>query len=152
MIHIVDDNETVLEVMVELVGAFGYSALPFNSPHAYLEYASSNDYQPPMAAFVDVMMPGLDGFTLVREVRALHPGVRFVIMSGEDQTGPGDKGGSCLYLLKPVRFEKLEATFRHLNKCAAAGASRSLAGAQNDDRRFFGVDAGDCPHLPEDED
>jgi len=147
MMHIVDDNEAVLGVMSDLIESFGYHALSFASSRDYLHYASSDDYQPPKAVFTDVMMPDLDGFTLMKQVRAMHPQVRFIIMSGEDHSEQRDKRGACIYLLKPIRFDKLEATFEHLKTCIECGPSRELSDSLYDDRRHFGVKDTLCPFM-----
>jgi len=145
MIDIVDDNESVLDVMSDLVETFGFHSRTFASPRDYLHYASSDDYQPPKAVFTDIMMPEIDGFTLMKKVRSLHPQVRFVVMSGEDHSEQRDKQGACIYLLKPIHFDKLEATFVHLKTCIACGPSEELPASLHDDRRHFGVKGTYCP-------
>jgi len=145
MIDIVDDNEAVLDMMSDLVETFGFRARSFTSPRDYLNYASSEDYQPPKAVFTDIMMPEFDGFTLMKKVRSLHPQIRFVVMSGEDHSEQRDKLGACIYLLKPIHFDKLEATFEHLKACIACGPNKDLSGSLLDDRRHFGVKESRCP-------
>ena len=37
-------------------------------------------------------MPGMDGFTLAKQVRAKHPNLRFLFMSGYPANGIGKRG------------------------------------------------------------
>ncbi|MDQ6987470.1 MAG: response regulator [Mariprofundaceae bacterium] len=147
MIHIVDDNPLVLDVMVELVGLFGFKIRHFASSQDYLDYATSDNYQQPIAVFCDVMMPGLDGFELMNRVHARYPHCRFIIMSGDDSTSHRDKRGACIYLLKPIHFKTLERVFNHLRICRECGPSHSLADTWADDRNFFDVTDTRCPFL-----
>jgi len=147
MIHIVDDNESVLEVMGELVASFGYRPRVFSSGGEYLVYASCDTFEAPTAVITDVMMPGLDGFTLMQRVHALHPDVRFIITSGEDHALSSDKLGACIYLRKPIHFDMLESTFRHLQQCVNCGPSKALSESLIDDRCHFGVETHQCPLI-----
>lgn len=147
MIHIVDDNEAVLEVMSELAACFGYRPRTFSNGREYLVYASCDSFEKPTAVITDVMMPGLDGFALMQRVHALHPDVRFIITSGEDHILNPDKLGACIYLRKPIRFDMLESTFRHLQQCVDCGPSKALSEALVDDRCHFGVETHHCPLI-----
>jgi len=62
----------------------------------------------------DVLMPGMDGFTLIREAKALHPGLKFLAMSGtytsEEINGELLALGGVDLLLKPFNhFQLLNA-------------------------------------------
>jgi len=148
MIHIVDDNRIVRDVMAELIVLFGFKVIEFSSPEAYLDYASGNDYQEPTAVFCDVMMPGFDGFELMNRIHAFYPRCRFVIMSGGNSTSCQHKQGACIYLIKPVRFDMLERVFSHLRACRQCGPSYALSTTWADDRSLFGVSDDSCPFLP----
>ncbi|MDQ6972671.1 MAG: response regulator [Mariprofundaceae bacterium] len=150
MIHIVDDNESVLSVMIELVELFDYKARGFSSSCEYMTLAQSPSYEVPEAIFCDVLMPGLDGFELMRRVHALHPRIRFIIISGEDHTLHADKQGACIYLLKPIHFDVLENTFDHLRQCSQCGPSHDLVEQWPDDRHNFGVKTTTCPFTATD--
>jgi len=59
----------------------------------------------------DVRMPGMDGFSLLHEARALAPHTAVILLTGYASV-PGAvtamKDGACDYLSKPVEFERLE--------------------------------------------
>ncbi|QHW31876.1 response regulator transcription factor [Paenibacillus rhizovicinus] len=61
----------------------------------------------------DISMPIMTGLELIREARALLPQLKVIILSGFnefDYLKEGMRLGIENYLLKPIRFEELEAT------------------------------------------
>lgn len=66
---------------------------------------------------LDVMLPGLDGFTLCREVRARGVTVPILLLTAKDATTDkvtGLDSGADDYLVKPFAFEELLARMRTL--------------------------------------
>jgi DNA-binding response OmpR family regulator len=66
---------------------------------------------------LDVMLPGLDGFTLCREVRARGVTTPILLLTAKDTTGDkvtGLDSGADDYLAKPFAFEELLARIRTL--------------------------------------
>jgi DNA-binding NtrC family response regulator len=59
----------------------------------------------------DIRMPGDDGFTMMRQARALNPRTAVILLTAFGSV-PGAveamKGGACDYLVKPASFEQLE--------------------------------------------
>jgi DNA-binding NtrC family response regulator len=71
----------------------------------------------------DIRMPGEDGFSVMRETRALAPRTAVILLTAfasVPDAVTAMKGGACDYLVKPVAFEQLEQA-----------AARVLAQAQN---------------------
>jgi len=145
MIHIVDDDELVLLTLVELSKSFGFQTQRFRDPQDYLVFAQSDTYEKPTAVFCDVMMPGLNGFELMHKVHAIQPQARFVMISGRDQPENPYSREACIYLMKPIRFEKLEKTFQHLRTCNECGPNTALVNAWPDDRERFEITERSCP-------
>jgi two-component system OmpR family response regulator len=66
---------------------------------------------------LDVMLPGLDGFTLCRDVRARGATMPILLLTALDTTGDkvtGLDSGADDYLVKPFAFEELLARIRTL--------------------------------------
>jgi two-component system OmpR family response regulator len=66
---------------------------------------------------LDVMLPGIDGFTVCREVRARGVTVPILLLTARDTTGDkvaGLDSGADDYLVKPFAFEELLARMRTL--------------------------------------
>ena len=73
----------------------------------------------------DVRMPGCDGFELMREVQASSSGTAVILLTAYACVPDAVKAmrdGACDYLVKPVSFEKLEATVEQLLRRAEVQA------------------------------
>jgi len=81
----------------------------------------------------DIRMPGADGFSVMREARALAPHTAVILLTAfasVPDAVTAMKGGACDYLVKPVAFEQLEqAAERILAQAQSqAEATEGLAG------------------------
>lgn len=59
----------------------------------------------------DIRMPGTDGFSVMRDARALAPHTAVILLTAfanVPDAVTAMKGGACDYLVKPVSFEQLE--------------------------------------------
>jgi signal transduction histidine kinase len=106
---VVEDNEDSRDMLQKVLELFGHTVEAANSGTAGLELALRRNAE---VALIDIGLPGLDGLSLAREVRAQLPGRRpyLVALTGYGQ--PGDKrqaleAGFDDYLVKPVEPEQL---------------------------------------------
>jgi DNA-binding NtrC family response regulator len=81
----------------------------------------------------DIRMPGADGFTVMREARALAPHTAVILLTAfanVPDAVTAMKGGACDYLVKPVAFEQLERAAERILAQAKtqAEATENLAG------------------------
>ena len=70
----------------------------------------------------DINMPGMDGLTLLREIKGRHPElpVMMVTAYGDDERRRrAEEAGAFQFLSKPVDFELLKAELRRLGDGAA---------------------------------
>lgn len=108
-ILIVDDDPNILElVRIQLTGA-GYEVLKARNGFEALEVL---DKEVPDLAVIDVMMPGMDGYTLTRKVRSLTS-IPVLLLTAKGELEDKEKGflaGSDDYVVKP--FEPKELLFR----------------------------------------
>ncbi|NOV00976.1 response regulator transcription factor [Paenibacillus planticolens] len=64
----------------------------------------------------DISMPVMNGLTLIREARTVHPGLLFIVLSGFDDFSYLKEGmmlGIENYLLKPINIKELKATLNN---------------------------------------
>jgi CheY-like chemotaxis protein len=72
--------------------------------------------------FSDINMPGMDGLTLLGEVKRLHPDLPVIMVTayGDDERRRrADELGANEFITKPVDFDRLKVQLRRLP--AAAG-------------------------------
>jgi two-component system response regulator LytT len=71
--------------------------------------------EPPDIVFVDLRMPGPDGFALSSAIHARYPGVQVVVVSAHDGGAiPAFEARVFDYLVKPVRLERLRDTVERI--------------------------------------
>src|SRR5690606_30056226 len=112
---VVEDDPAVRAISVAFLGAAGYAveAVP-DAGQALERIAGDSGFA---LLFTDVMLgPGMDGKTLARSARELHPGLPVLLTSGDEKHVADAEGTSGLPLLrKPWRREDLvEAVRREL--------------------------------------
>jgi PAS domain S-box-containing protein len=102
---VVDDEDVVRATTVHMLEELGYEVLEASSADQALPLLrSGND----LALLVtDHLMPGMDGTQLVREARAIRPGLRTLIVSGYAEVD--GIAADLPRLTKPFRAEELGA-------------------------------------------
>jgi DNA-binding NtrC family response regulator len=84
----------------------------------------------PQVVVTDVKMPGMGGLDLLRFLKARHPGIEVILLTGHGSTQDGVKGmrlGAFDYLMKPVKIEDL---IEKLESAAEARHGRADSGPQ----------------------
>jgi signal transduction histidine kinase/CheY-like chemotaxis protein len=109
-IVLVEDNSDGREMLRDLLRSWGHRVEEAGDGFAGLDAMRR---QLPDAALVDVGLPGLDGYELARQVRALPDGVRVLLIAVTGYGQPEDRrrameAGFNAHLVKPVDLQKLE--------------------------------------------
>jgi PAS domain S-box-containing protein len=113
---VVDDDVVSRTVAVSLIAKSGDAATAVDGGAAALA-ALTAAKEPFDAAVVDLQMPDMDGFTLVRRIRQgdageAHTAMTVVALTASDSDGPAcAEAGFDAYLVKPVDATALAATF-----------------------------------------
>jgi DNA-binding response OmpR family regulator len=77
------------------------------------------DRDEPEVMVLDLMMPGIDGIQVLRQVRQTRPGVEVIILTGHGSEEDRElclSLGAFAYLHKPVDIEVLSQTIREANE------------------------------------
>ena len=111
---VVEDEDAILDMTVVMLEQLGYQTLHTNDPLQAIEMASSSA-RPIDLLLSDVIMPGLNGRDLYHALRADHPRMACLFMSGYtadviDSQGVLDDGVTFLH--KPFTQEALANTIR----------------------------------------
>ena len=107
---IIDDDELLRNTLGVLLGARGF--LCALAPNALdgIEQAEAGQFD---VALVDINMPGLDGFEVIKALVRIEPRMRVVAMSGRQFDGDIDYAviatglGADAFLPKPFRPQQL---------------------------------------------
>lgn len=105
---IADDEREVLEVMSKRIRAEGYDVITAADGLQAWDFIVSES---PDVILLDLTMPGMDGFTLLKKLREHPPSGKWqpvIIVSGLDELSDMQKGFSLEadhYLTKPCRMD-----------------------------------------------
>ncbi len=111
---VVEDDAKIASFVVRGLKQAGYAVDHAPEGDTGLALAQSTDYD---AAIVDVMLPGLDGISLVKRLRAARRPVPVVFLSAKSSVDDRIKGlqaGGDDYLTKPFAFSELLARVQAL--------------------------------------
>jgi DNA-binding response OmpR family regulator len=122
LLLIVEDDPSLREVIrLGLEGQGFRVAVAEDGPSALIAFAS----QQPVLVLLDVMLPGLDGFAVCRELRkiSLAPIVMLTARSSTTDVVAGLESGADDYVTKPFEFPELIARLRSVLRRASIRTS-----------------------------
>jgi PAS domain S-box-containing protein len=124
---VVDDEEALVRLTTELLGAHGYACAGYtSSPEALAAFrAQPNRFD---AVITDERMPTLSGLAMVKALRGVRAGVPIIVMSGylgDDLVTRALAAGATAVLGKPLNEAELTAALAQaLGRSAAPRAAR----------------------------
>ncbi len=78
---VVDDEEDILDIMREALESHGYKVFATSDPTVALDIYRRIFHETALL-ITDIVMPRLDGKELIRQVKAIHPEVKVLAVSG----------------------------------------------------------------------
>ena len=120
---LIEDDADVAAYIVKGLGEGSYTVDLAQDGRNGLGLATTEDYD---IMIIDRMLPGVDGLTIVKSVRAagIHTPILILSALGEvDDRVEGLKVGADDYLTKPFAFSELDARLEALQRRSAAGLS-----------------------------
>ena len=99
---LVDDDQQFVEYLETLLRSRGYEVQAFTSGADLLQ--SLHSEAPPDVVLLDVSMPGMDGLETLKAIRAAHPHVQVIMLSGRNAPGTivdAIRQGALDYVVKP---------------------------------------------------
>jgi two-component system OmpR family response regulator len=125
---VVEDDQKIASFIVRGLKQASYAVDHASDGEAALAIAQSTDYD---AAVVDIMLPKLDGISLVRRLRAERRAVPVLFLSARtsvDDRVRGLQSGGDDYMTKPFAFSELLARVQALiRRASQAPESTRLA-------------------------
>jgi len=122
---VVDDEPRILKFLELRLKASGYEVLTADNGLEALEQVEA---QEPDLLVLDVVMPGMDGFETLRQVRALSS-VPVIILSGKEASSDKVRGldlGADDYLAKPFSPDELVARIDAVRRRLAPAQDRKV--------------------------
>jgi two-component system cell cycle response regulator DivK len=127
-ILIADDNAASLELLKDALAAPGYRIVESSDGSDALLKVQS---ETPDIVLLDIQMPGLDGFEVLRAMRALKPPVHCRVLALTAFAMDGDRErmlafGFDGYIAKPVSISHVREQVRQILNSASKSASNDL--------------------------
>jgi len=107
---IVDDEPALMTALCKTLELNGYSTSGFTSARAALERLGESEFD---ILLTDLMMPGMDGIALLREVQQIDRDLIGIVMTGHgtiDTAVKALQAGAFDYIIKPFRLDTLVPT------------------------------------------
>lgn len=124
----VEDQRDLAAMLAEVLEEEGFSARVEGDGRSALEAVRR---RPPDLIVLDVLLPGLDGLAVCREVRSQGQTMPVILLTARDaivDRVAGLEAGADDYLPKPFAFEELVARIRaHLRRQGVAGPRLEVA-------------------------
>jgi len=110
-IVVVDDEEDSGSLLRDLLERRGYRATAVRSGDECLEYLGREIAH---VIITDMVMPGMSGIDLCRELRIRHPALRAIVLTGAADLDPAGalRAGASEVLTKPVKTDVLDSAIR----------------------------------------
>ena len=125
-ILVVDDEKEIADLIESYLVSDGYKVFKANNAKEGLEILENEEIQ---LVLLDIMMPGMDGYQLAREVRSSGNNVPFIFLTAK--ASPQDKAqgfelGIDDYMVKPIDYSELIWRIRAILRRAQIADSRAI--------------------------
>lgn len=118
---VVDDHDSVRTILVALLSEYGLEIIG-SCANGSEAVARCRDLQPD-AVVMDVRMPVLDGISATREIKALRPETRVVLLTAyeeDDLRTAGLAAGADQFVVKGISGHELADLLKRPGTCEAA--------------------------------
>ena len=104
---VVDDDPDVCELIVSKLGSEGYSCKTADNAEVALSHLEKEIFD---VVITDLILPGIDGFTLTEVMKAKHPAMGIIAITGRadvDGAVRAMKAGADDFITKPFNLDHL---------------------------------------------
>lgn len=129
---VADDEPSVREVLKDLILALGDEYVVFTAADSFEAFHMLQS-MPLDLALIDIFMPGLNGFELLKEARAKYPQVVMVIITGQPSYNmvlEALRLGAADFLPKPISLAELRKILTKLKEDKARAGNQPTAAGE----------------------
>ena len=112
---VVDDDETLLDVLKRFLAMQGHDCEVFSSAESALDHIAN---KPCDILITDIVMPGMKGLQLTKEVRQSWPDTNVIVMTGFIDDFSYDQAieaGASDFIKKPFTMHEMMLRIRHVH-------------------------------------
>ena len=105
---IVDDEESIRDILVGFFESFGFEAVPASDGEEALELYKKESFD---VVISDMMMPNMNGMELLNELKQIDPDVIFILITGYpslETAIEAIKKGARDYITKPFNIDEIK--------------------------------------------
>lgn len=113
-ILIVDDSKVVRDIVSRDLREMGYEVIAAENASQALAICQK---EKPDLVLMDIIMPGMDGITCVKEIKKLDKSIKVTMLSSvgeKDKVVEAINAGAEDFIVKPFRPERLKAVIEKL--------------------------------------
>jgi len=128
---IVDDEQSIRETLSEFLEEEGHAVVVAADAQAAMSAVRET---PPDVVVTDIILPGVTGVTLLKQLRQQVPQVQVIMITGEptvDTATEAVRQGAFDYLPKPVSRDRLKAVVASAARVKALADERARLEAEN---------------------
>lgn len=115
-ILVVEDNKTIGNNIKRYLELENHSVVRAENGLYALEVANRNEFD---IIVLDLMLPGMDGITLCKNIKKTHPDISIIMATAKGQLDDkleGFDSGADDYLVKPFDLKELDARIQAISK------------------------------------
>lgn len=136
-ILVIDDDKILRDMLANGLRKYDFNALTATDASNALEILSRISVD---AIVMDRMMPGIDGLTLLKQIRSsgnTTPVIMLTAMSGPDNAIDGLSGGANDYMTKPFKLQELVLRINNITANSKTPENKMPCGLVYIDDEFF---------------
>jgi CheY-like chemotaxis protein len=123
---VVDDERVIRDLLVQIITREGYVVDQACDGLEALKKLEDRwfDY-----IISDIQMPNMDGLTLLKKVRSLHPSIRVLMITGQTarfSAGQATAAGADGFIAKPFKNTEIARTLAELSARATGHAAQGI--------------------------
>jgi len=111
-ILVIDDEKATLTMFRLFLDAYGYAVFTAENGAEGLEIFKR---ERPLIVITDIKMPGVDGLTVLRQMKDIDPGVEVIVITGHGDTDLAREAmdwDAVDFIHKPIHKEALDAALK----------------------------------------